>query len=80
MLKSTHDQITQNGLHSKLDGHCWYAPFCFIVIKKKMFHQVSKCCEEISEYIQGGADEDPLVKGIPEEKNPFKEKGGCVVC
>lgn len=44
------------------------------------FDQVSKCCEEITEYIQGGADEDPLVKGIPEEKNPFKEKGGCVIC
>lgn len=64
---------------SKLDGHCWYAHFCLIVTKK-LFHQVSKCCEEISEYIQSGADEDPLVKGIPEEKNPFKEKGGCVVC
>lgn len=32
------------------------------------------------EYIQGGMDDDPLVKGIPEEKNPFKEKGGCVIC
>ncbi|CAM4631718.1 unnamed protein product [Leuciscus chuanchicus] len=42
--------------------------------------KTSKCCEEITEYIQSGAEEDPLVKGIPEEKNPFKEKGGCVVC
>ncbi|KAK2836394.1 hypothetical protein Q7C36_014263 [Tachysurus vachellii] len=42
--------------------------------------KVSKCCEEVMEYIQGGMDEDPLVKGIPEEKNPFKEKGGCVIC
>ncbi|XP_067281413.1 guanine nucleotide-binding protein G(T) subunit gamma-T1 [Pseudorasbora parva] len=42
--------------------------------------KTSKCCEEITEYIQSGADEDPLVKGIPEEKNPFKEKGGCVIC
>ncbi len=57
---------------------CSFLFYCHL--KKKMFHQVSKCCEEISEYIQGGADEDPLVKGIPEEKNPFKEKGGCVVC
>lgn len=32
------------------------------------------------EYIQSGMDDDPLVKGIPEEKNPFKEKGGCVIC
>ncbi|KAI4890267.1 hypothetical protein NFI96_014043, partial [Prochilodus magdalenae] len=42
--------------------------------------KVSKCCEEVMEYIQGGVEEDPLVKGIPEEKNPFKEKGGCVIC
>ncbi|XP_076864908.1 guanine nucleotide-binding protein G(T) subunit gamma-T1 [Brachyhypopomus gauderio] len=42
--------------------------------------KVSKCCEEVMEYIQAGTDEDPLVKGIPEEKNPFKEKGGCVIC
>ncbi|XP_030644583.1 guanine nucleotide-binding protein G(T) subunit gamma-T1 [Chanos chanos] len=41
--------------------------------------QVSKCCEEVMEYIQSGTDDDPLVKGIPEEKNPFKEKGGCVI-
>ncbi|XP_018587360.1 guanine nucleotide-binding protein G(T) subunit gamma-T1 [Scleropages formosus] len=40
---------------------------------------VSKCCEEVRDYIQGGVEEDPLVKGIPEEKNPFKEKGGCVI-
>ncbi|XP_076611502.1 guanine nucleotide-binding protein G(T) subunit gamma-T1 [Chaetodon auriga] len=40
----------------------------------------SKCCEEIKEYIQAGEEEDILFKGIPEEKNPFKEKGGCVIC
>ncbi|XP_061123118.1 guanine nucleotide-binding protein G(T) subunit gamma-T1 isoform X2 [Syngnathus typhle] len=40
----------------------------------------SKCCEEIKDYIQAGVDEDTLVKGISEEKNPFKEKGGCVLC
>ncbi|MBN3284571.1 GBG1 protein, partial [Polyodon spathula] len=40
---------------------------------------VSKCCEEIQEYILAGADEDTLVKGISEEKNPFKEKGGCII-
>lgn len=42
--------------------------------------QTSKCCEEIKEYIQAGVEEDILVKGIPEDKNPFKEKGGCVIC
>ncbi|CAL8296318.1 unnamed protein product [Lota lota] len=40
----------------------------------------SKCCEEIKEYIQAGEEEDILVKGMPEDKNPFKEKGGCVIC
>ncbi|XP_020487389.1 guanine nucleotide-binding protein G(T) subunit gamma-T1 [Labrus bergylta] len=40
----------------------------------------SKCCEEIKDYIQAGVEEDILVKGMPEDKNPFKEKGGCVVC
>ena len=43
--------------------------------------QTSKCCEEVKDYIQAGVDEDTLVKGIAEDKNPFKElKGGCVVC
>ncbi|XP_029919148.1 guanine nucleotide-binding protein G(T) subunit gamma-T1 [Myripristis murdjan] len=42
--------------------------------------QTSKCCEEMKDYIQAGVEEDILVKGIPEEKNPFKEKGGCVIC
>ncbi|TWW65728.1 guanine nucleotide-binding protein G(T) subunit gamma-T1 [Takifugu rubripes] len=39
----------------------------------------SKCCEEIKDYIVAGMDEDILVKGIAEDKNPFKEKGGCVL-
>ncbi|KAK7818355.1 hypothetical protein U0070_018671 [Myodes glareolus] len=41
--------------------------------------QVSKCSEEIKNYIEERAGEDPLVKGIPEDKNPFKEKGSCVI-
>uniref|UniRef100_A0A8I3X113 Guanine nucleotide-binding protein subunit gamma n=1 Tax=Callithrix jacchus TaxID=9483 RepID=A0A8I3X113_CALJA len=36
--------------------------------------QVSKCSEEIKNYIEERSGEDPLVKGIPEDKNPFKEK------
>ncbi|XP_072303401.1 guanine nucleotide-binding protein G(T) subunit gamma-T1 [Eucyclogobius newberryi] len=42
--------------------------------------KTSKCCEEIRDYIQALVDEDTLVKGISEDKNPFKEKGGCVIC
>uniref|UniRef100_A0A8B9XQD1 Guanine nucleotide-binding protein subunit gamma n=1 Tax=Bos mutus grunniens TaxID=30521 RepID=A0A8B9XQD1_BOSMU len=42
--------------------------------------QVSKCCEEFRDYVEERSGEDPLVKGIPEDKNPFKElKGGCVI-
>ncbi|XP_074196836.1 guanine nucleotide-binding protein G(T) subunit gamma-T1 isoform X1 [Rhinolophus sinicus] len=41
---------------------------------------VSKCCEEVRDYVEERSGEDPLVKGIPEDKNPFKElKGGCVI-
>ena len=41
--------------------------------------QVSKTGKEIKEYIESMAGEDPLLKGIPEDKNPFKEKGGCTI-
>ncbi|CAI9160111.1 guanine nucleotide-binding protein G(I)/G(S)/G(O) subunit gamma-11 [Bos indicus] len=41
--------------------------------------QVSKCSEEIKNYIEERSREDPLVKGIPEDKNPFKEKGSCII-
>uniref|UniRef100_A0A8P0S7W3 Guanine nucleotide-binding protein subunit gamma n=1 Tax=Canis lupus familiaris TaxID=9615 RepID=A0A8P0S7W3_CANLF len=41
--------------------------------------QVSKCSEEIKNYIEERSGEDPLVKGIPEDKNPFKEKGSCII-
>ncbi|XP_041040417.1 guanine nucleotide-binding protein G(T) subunit gamma-T1-like [Carcharodon carcharias] len=40
---------------------------------------VSKCAEELKDYIESQSAEDPLIKGIPEDKNPFKEKGGCIV-
>ncbi|XP_062385984.1 guanine nucleotide-binding protein G(T) subunit gamma-T1 [Sardina pilchardus] len=42
---------------------------------------VSKCCTEFMDHVQGLVEEDVLVKGIAEDKNPFKElKGGCVIC
>ncbi|XP_020834192.1 guanine nucleotide-binding protein G(I)/G(S)/G(O) subunit gamma-11 [Phascolarctos cinereus] len=41
--------------------------------------QVSKCSEEIKKYIEARCGEDPLVKGIPEDKNPYKEKAGCTI-
>ncbi|CAI9579711.1 unnamed protein product [Staurois parvus] len=30
-------------------------------------------------YVESLATEDPLLKGVPEDKNPFKEKGGCEI-
>ncbi|XP_050841889.1 guanine nucleotide-binding protein G(I)/G(S)/G(O) subunit gamma-T2 isoform X2 [Serinus canaria] len=40
---------------------------------------VSKTGKEIKDYIESMAGEDPLLKGVPEDKNPFKEKGGCTI-
>ncbi|KAM5136031.1 guanine nucleotide-binding protein G(I)/G(S)/G(O) subunit gamma-T2 [Mantella aurantiaca] len=40
---------------------------------------VSKSAQEMKSYVESQATEDPLLKGVPEDKNPFKEKGGCAV-
>ncbi|KAK2111725.1 guanine nucleotide-binding protein G(I)/G(S)/G(O) subunit gamma-T2 [Cebus imitator] len=40
---------------------------------------VSKAGKEIKEYVEAQAGNDPFIKGIPEDKNPFKEKGGCLI-
>ncbi|XP_043359248.1 guanine nucleotide-binding protein G(I)/G(S)/G(O) subunit gamma-T2 [Dermochelys coriacea] len=40
---------------------------------------VSKTGKELKEYIESMAADDPLLKGVPEDKNPFKEKGGCII-
>ncbi|XP_066499000.1 guanine nucleotide-binding protein G(I)/G(S)/G(O) subunit gamma-T2-like [Hoplias malabaricus] len=40
---------------------------------------VSKTAKELCEYVEAQSAEDPLVKGVPEDKNPFKEKGGCTI-
>ncbi|XP_077020802.1 guanine nucleotide-binding protein G(I)/G(S)/G(O) subunit gamma-T2 [Tamandua tetradactyla] len=38
---------------------------------------VSKTGKEIKDYVVAQAGNDPLLKGIPEDKNPFREKGTC---
>lgn len=43
------------------------------------FSQISKTGKEIKDYVEAQAGNDPLLKGIPEDKNPFKEKGACVI-
>ncbi|KAI5128831.1 Guanine Nucleotide-Binding Protein G(I)/G(S)/G(O) Subunit Gamma-T2 [Manis pentadactyla] len=36
---------------------------------------ISKTGKEIKDYVEAQAGNNPLLKGIPEDKNPFKEKG-----
>ncbi|XP_017204649.1 guanine nucleotide-binding protein G(I)/G(S)/G(O) subunit gamma-T2 [Oryctolagus cuniculus] len=38
---------------------------------------ISKTGKDIREYVEAQAGNDPLLKGIPEDRNPFKEKGTC---
>ncbi|KAF7705161.1 guanine nucleotide-binding protein G(I)/G(S)/G(O) subunit gamma-T2b [Silurus meridionalis] len=40
---------------------------------------MSKTTPELVSFIEAASAEDPLIKGVPEDKNPFKEKGGCVI-
>lgn len=44
-----------------------------------VFSQISKTGKEIKDYVEAEAGNDPLLKGIPEDKNPFKEKAGCTL-
>ena len=46
---------------------------------KKPCDLISKTGKEIKDYVEAQAGTDPLLKGIPEDKNPFKEKGTCVL-
>lgn len=38
---------------------------------------ISKTGKEIKDYVEAQAGNDPLLKGVPEDRNPFKEKGSC---
>ncbi|XP_018620017.1 guanine nucleotide-binding protein G(I)/G(S)/G(O) subunit gamma-T2-like [Scleropages formosus] len=40
---------------------------------------VSKTAKELVEWVEANSAEDILLKGVPEDKNPFKEKGGCII-
>ncbi|XP_016044813.1 guanine nucleotide-binding protein G(I)/G(S)/G(O) subunit gamma-T2 [Erinaceus europaeus] len=40
---------------------------------------ISKTGQEIKDYVEAQAGSDPLLRGIPEDKNPFKEKGSCMI-
>ena len=41
--------------------------------------QVSAAAKETIEFVEAQSPEDPLIKGVPEATNPFKEKGGCII-
>ncbi|XP_030631770.1 guanine nucleotide-binding protein G(I)/G(S)/G(O) subunit gamma-T2b [Chanos chanos] len=40
---------------------------------------VSATAPELISFVETQSAEDPLIKGVPEDKNPFKEKGGCII-
>ncbi|XP_045382203.1 guanine nucleotide-binding protein G(I)/G(S)/G(O) subunit gamma-T2 [Lemur catta] len=40
---------------------------------------ISQAGKEIKDYVEAQAGNDPLLKGIPEDKNPFREKGTCMI-
>ncbi|ELV11741.1 guanine nucleotide-binding protein G(I)/G(S)/G(O) subunit gamma-T2 [Tupaia chinensis] len=40
---------------------------------------ISKTGKNIKDFVETQAANDPLLKGVPEDKNPFKEKGGCMI-
>ncbi|XP_063077408.1 guanine nucleotide-binding protein G(I)/G(S)/G(O) subunit gamma-T2b [Engraulis encrasicolus] len=40
---------------------------------------VSAAAAETIEFVEAQVAEDPLIKGVPEATNPFKEKGGCII-
>ncbi|KAM6957527.1 guanine nucleotide-binding protein G(I)/G(S)/G(O) subunit gamma-T2a [Aplochiton taeniatus] len=40
---------------------------------------ISKTAKETIDFVEALSAEDPLIKGVPEDKNPYKEKGGCIV-
>ncbi|XP_062339738.1 guanine nucleotide-binding protein G(I)/G(S)/G(O) subunit gamma-T2a [Osmerus eperlanus] len=40
---------------------------------------ISKTAKELIDYVEGLSGDDPLMKGVPDDKNPFKDKGGCVI-
>ncbi|KAI1896532.1 hypothetical protein AGOR_G00095740 [Albula goreensis] len=51
-------------------------------LKKELKNErtpVSTSAKEIVEWVDEQYAEDPLIKGVPEDTNPYKEKGGCII-
>ncbi|CAJ1080084.1 guanine nucleotide-binding protein G(I)/G(S)/G(O) subunit gamma-T2b [Chaetodon auriga] len=37
-------------------------------------------CAETIAFVEGLLPNDPLIKGVPDDKNPYKgDKGGCII-
>ncbi|XP_061089203.1 guanine nucleotide-binding protein G(I)/G(S)/G(O) subunit gamma-T2b [Conger conger] len=42
--------------------------------------KVSVTAQELMEWVDSQSGDDPLIKGVSEEANPYKpEKGGCII-
>lgn len=42
--------------------------------------QVAANCADTISFVEGLAPNDPLIKGVPDDKNPYKgDKGGCII-
>uniref|UniRef100_A0A670ZEV0 Guanine nucleotide-binding protein subunit gamma n=1 Tax=Pseudonaja textilis TaxID=8673 RepID=A0A670ZEV0_PSETE len=61
-------------------NYCANIIFKFYIsqLVQEMF-SISKTAKEHRTFIESMAAEDPILKGVPEDKNPFKEKGGCTI-
>ncbi|XP_022599079.1 guanine nucleotide-binding protein G(I)/G(S)/G(O) subunit gamma-T2-like [Seriola dumerili] len=41
---------------------------------------VSANCTDTITFVEGLLPNDPLIKGVPDDKNPYKgDKGGCII-
>lgn len=42
--------------------------------------QVASNCADTISFVENLAPNDPLIKGVPDDKNPYKgDKGGCII-
>uniref|UniRef100_A0A8D0CNU2 G protein gamma domain-containing protein n=1 Tax=Sander lucioperca TaxID=283035 RepID=A0A8D0CNU2_SANLU len=48
-------------------------------LKKEVNTMAANCAETVS-FVEALVPNDPLIKGVSDEKNPYKgDKGGCIV-
>ena len=52
----------------------------FLLLMLTLLLQVGANCAETIAYVESRTAEDMLIKGVPDEKNPYKgDKGGCII-